>query len=120
MLWTQLATAYGIDNYLPTELYLHVQAGSSIDEKFNPHAVMISNTVDALAAVIGGCNALTLNTTDANDLSNRIALNVSHLLKEESHIDKVFDPLAGSYAIEKIVHELSTTAWQRFQQTFES
>lgn len=120
MLWTQLAVAYGIDDYLPTDLQLHVQAGSKTDEKLDPHTGMISNTVDALAAVIGGCNALTLRTIDSNDLSKRIALNVSHLLKEESHIDKVFDPLAGSYAIEKITNKLSTAAWQRFQQTFES
>ena len=45
----------------------------------------------------------------------RIALNVSNILKEESHLDKVTHAVAGAYAIENIVNELSKAAWTDFQ-----
>ena len=65
-------------------------------ENFHPHGNMIKNTTDALSAVLGGCNALTLCAEDEDsEMTNRIALNVSNILKEESHLDKV-----------------STTPWQ--------
>lgn len=120
ILWSQLSMAFGISDYLPAELHLHARSNANIDDNFNPHAVMISNTVDALAAVMGGCSALTLNTVEGDDLSRRIALNVSHLLKDESHIDKVLDPLAGAYSIEKMTHELSAAAWHLFQYNIKS
>jgi methylmalonyl-CoA mutase len=50
-----------------------------------------------------------------DDMQQRIALNVSNILKEESHIDKVSNPLSGAYAIETMVSEISQAAWKQFQ-----
>jgi methylmalonyl-CoA mutase len=50
-----------------------------------------------------------------NSLMERMARNVSLILREESHLNKVADPVAGSYAIEMLTRELAREAWQRFQ-----
>lgn len=116
VLWYQLACAFQIPNCSPDDLHIHVFSEKLVTEKFNPHGNMIKNIPHALAAVFGGCNSLTLASEDENsDMMNRIVINVSNILKEESHIDKVTDPLAGVYAIENMVYELSRAAWTNFQ-----
>jgi methylmalonyl-CoA mutase len=47
----------------------------------------------------------------------RIALNVSHILREESHVNIVADPLAGSYFIDSLVEEFARNAWELFQNS---
>ena len=117
LLWSHLARAFNIIDYKPSDVHLHVHATRFVDKKFEPHANMISTTIDALAGICGGANALTLVTGDnIAGMANRIAVNVSHILKEESHLDKVYDPLAGAYAVDRMVHELATAAWKDFQE----
>ena len=73
-----------------------------------------------MAAVLGGCNSLWVQPHDEaagkipNKTFKRIALNVSNILKEESHLDKVVDPTEGSYYIETLIREISTSAWKIF------
>jgi methylmalonyl-CoA mutase len=67
--------------------------------------------------VLGECNAITLAIEDPNNWSMvRAALHVSNILREEAHLDKVANGLAGSYAIENMVDTLAREAWTDFQQ----
>jgi methylmalonyl-CoA mutase len=120
-LWYQLARSFEIENYFPGDFHIHAFSEKWSTEKFDPHGNIIKNTVHALAAVCGGCNSLTLCPEDENnELMNRVAINVSNILKEESHLDKVFDPLAGAYAIDNMVHQLAKGAWHEFQNKMKS
>ncbi len=72
---------------------------------------MLRNTTEAMSAILGGCNALEIMPHDfsdgkSNDFSLRMARNISNILKEESYLDKVMDPVAGSYFLEKLSGEL--------------
>ncbi len=49
-------------------------------------------------------------------MMDRIARNVSNIIREESYLDKVADPLAGAYAVENMVDRLAQEAWKNFQQ----
>lgn len=64
----------------------------------------IRQTYEAMAAVLGGCNALWVCPAEKNPgiLEQRIARNISSLLREESYFDKVIDPAAGSYYLDHI------------------
>jgi methylmalonyl-CoA mutase len=116
-LWYQLSQSFEISDYLPSELHLHCRTGILIDEKFQPHGNMIKNAVEVISSVLGGCNAITVIRDKSTDtMTDRVALNVSNILKAESHLDKVADPVAGSYALEKMVEEFSRAAWQDFQK----
>jgi methylmalonyl-CoA mutase len=44
----------------------------------------------------------------------RIARNISLILSEESYLDKVIDPAAGSYMLEKLTAELAQKSWEKF------
>jgi methylmalonyl-CoA mutase len=77
---------------------------------------MLKSTISAIAGLAGGCNALTIQAEDSgNKMMARIARNTSHILLEESHLNKVSDPFAGSYAVEAITDDLARNAWDRFQ-----
>lgn len=69
---------------------------------------MLRNTTEAMAAILGGCNALVVCTHDFSDseFATRMARNLSNILKEESFFDKVIDPAAGSYYVEVLLHEI--------------
>jgi methylmalonyl-CoA mutase len=120
-LWYQLSQAFEIKKYAPEDLYIHVSSTGKASTEFEPHGNMIKNTTDGLSSILGGCNALTLLIENNNDdMQRRIALNVSNILKEESHIDKVSNPLAGAYAIETMIDEISQAAWTQFQNRIRS
>ena len=48
--------------------------------------------------------------------TRRIARNVQNMLKLEAHLDRVSDPAAGSYYMEKLTRILAEKAWAIFQQ----
>lgn len=116
LLWYQLSQAFELSNYKPGDLHLHTHSENWTSEEFQPHGNMIKSTTGALASVLGGCNSLTLDAEDeSNVMMNYVALYVSNILKEESHIDKVCNAVAGAYAIENMVNEFSQAAWKEFQ-----
>ncbi len=85
------------------------------------HSNMISNTTQSMAGVIGGANVLTVlphnqGLEAESDWANRIARNVSNLLREESYLDKILDPSAGSYYIEQLTDKIAETAWEKMRK----
>jgi methylmalonyl-CoA mutase len=83
--------------------FIHAYIKPFTKEAYQPHGNMISSTFRALAAVLGGCDALTIESENDDDLGNRIAKNVSLILREESHIAKTSDATAGSYFIDSLI-----------------
>jgi methylmalonyl-CoA mutase len=117
LLWFQVVRAYGVSDYEPTDLCLHALSTRWVHPSIEPHSNILKNTTAAMAAVIGGCNALTVfPENEHDDRLVRIARNVSILLKEESKFDKVADPLGGSFYLESLTCQLMERAWSLFQQ----
>ena len=50
-----------------------------------------------------------------SEKAERMALNISNILKEESYLDIVIDPLGGSYSIEILTEEIARKGWKKFQ-----
>ena len=87
----------------------------------DPWVNMLRGTAESFAAVVGGADVLTVLPFDSaighsNELSRRIAVNTQTILREESGLDRVEDPAAGSYFVERLTHDLAAAAWERFQQ----
>lgn len=81
---------------------------------FNKSATDIENniirlTIEAMAAIIGGVDKVNLrsyNSLKQNDeFGKRITNNILILLKEESYLSHVKDPLSGSFLIENLTHQ---------------
>ena len=113
-LWHQVASAYGVTQ--PSPLFIHSLLPPFTKKEFQPNGNMIQQTSSSLASILGGCNAITLQPEeDNNTMMSRIALNVSTILREESHLAKVADPVAGAYYIEALTDQLAQKTWQQFQ-----
>lgn len=101
------------------------QTSTFYNARQSPYTNLLRATTEALAAVVGGCDVLSVTPYNTllggsegphadYDFGQRIARNVSILVKEESYLDKVADPSAGSYYIEMLTHELAEAAWALF------
>ena len=115
---SQITKEYPGTSYDPEGINLHCI--SHLHTNSNEEATnILSNTLQALAAILGGCNSISLAPHDSqsqqyNQWSARIARNISLILKEEVHLDKFIDPAAGSYYLESITHKLIKGSWNLF------
>ena len=120
VLMSRLLSAYSISASLHHSYGLHCQTSIFYDSVVTPYTNLLRATTEAMAAVIGGCDALTIHPYKAvsgklpDNFDERIARNISVLLKEESYFDKVADPSAGSYYIENLTNQLAESAWGLF------
>ncbi len=124
MLWAQIVSAYNATDPEAQKMTLHAKSTLWNKTVYDPHVNILRSTTEALSAVIGGCNSLSLLSFDVvsktpDSFSYRIARNIQHLLKGECYLDKITDPAAGSYYIEHLTDTLASEAWKLFQ-TIES
>lgn len=120
-LWIELEALYntGLD---PKSVKIGAESSVWALAKYDPYVNMLRSTTEGMSAVLGGVDALAIAPYDSTfeqptSFSNRIALNISHLLKEESYFDKVVDPAAGSYYIENLTDTLIEKALELFKAT---
>lgn len=116
LLWWQIGRLYD-ENLNLVDVFIHARTANAAPPENEPYKNLISNTTQAMSAIIGGCDALTVAGGLASEkdtiLAQRIARNVSAVLKEESYFDKVTDMGAGSYLIENLTHQLAKAVWER-------
>jgi len=106
-LWFEEATSHGVKSFQPENLFIHARSEVWLNDHFQPHSNMLKSTTAAMAAVSGGCDALTVHAEKEDDSNmNRIARNVSNILREESHLNKVADATAGSYYVESLTKQI--------------
>ncbi|HYF67575.1 MAG TPA: methylmalonyl-CoA mutase family protein [Ohtaekwangia sp.] len=116
ILWYQVSQAYGVKDYHPNDLYIHGRSEPWINNQYQPHGNMLKSTMASIAGIAGGCDALTIHPEDdSSSMMNRVARNISPILREESHLNKVSDPFAGSYSIEILTDQIARDAWRNFQ-----
>ncbi len=109
LLWKQVAGAFGAEG----KLRIHARTASADKTIYDPYVNLLRVTTEAQAAVLGGCDSLTIVPFR---FEAHLATNIHHILREESHLDKVADPAAGSYAIEALTEAVGKEAWKLFQQ----
>lgn len=118
-LWSKVLESYNCASLI-IDCHIHCQTSSFYDSTLSPYTNMLRATTEAMSAVMGGCDALTVFAYDSvigeqnSEIGERIARNVSILMREEAHLDKTIDPSAGSYYIESLTYQLSVEAWQLF------
>jgi len=116
LLWsTLMAEKFAPRDQRSLMLRTHCQtSGVSLTAK-DPYNNIMRTTIEAMAAALGGTQSLHTNSFDEalalpSEFSARIARNTQLVLQEETGITRVVDPLAGSYYVESLTHELCTEA----------
>ena len=96
-------------------LRTHCQtSGVSLTSK-DPYNNIMRTTIEAMSAVLGGTQSLHTNSFDEalglpTEFAAGIARNTQLVIKEETGITNVIDPLAGSYYVESLTSELIDAA----------
>ncbi len=116
ILWWQVSRAYGIGQYSSQDLHIHARSEATPDHSLGPHENMLNGTFAAMAAVLGGCDSITVEEEGTAAFVSRWARNVSSILREESFFDQANDPLAGAWAIDALTSDIAGKAWKLFQQ----
>src|ERR1700688_703288 len=96
-------------------LRFHAQtAGSSLTAQ-QPENNIVRVAIQALAAVLGGCQSLHTNSLDEalalpTEDAALLALRTQQIIAHETGVTNTIDPVAGSYAIEQLTNEIETGA----------
>ena len=112
---------FGARNERSLKLRFHAQtAGCSLTWQ-QPYNNIVRTTVQALAAVMGGCQSLHTNSLDEayalpSEHAVTIALRTQQVLAHESGVTAAPDPLGGSYFIERMTLDSETAAQAYIRQ----
>ncbi len=136
ILFHQVVQQYGVLDYLPGSLVIQattsdfqtpdingsepLSASQTTDKNTGNHQ-LLRNTTQTMAAVLGGCNIVSIvphqhGFSSDDPWPRRIARNISHILREECHFHKMADPVAGSYYLEELTTKMLKDVWSRLQQ----
>ena len=115
-LWSELVN----EQFSPKDprslmLRTHCQTSGVSLTSQDPYNNIIRTTVEALAGVLGGTQSLHTNSFDEalalpTDFAARIARNTQLVLREETGVTDVVDPLGGSYYVESLTSSLVSEA----------
>ena len=115
-LWARLMQdRFGARNPDSMKLRFHVQtAGSSLTAQ-QPENNIVRVAIQALGAVLGGCQSLHTNAMDEalalpTEDAALLALRTQQIIAHETGVANTVDPVGGAYAIEKLTDEMEARA----------
>lgn len=120
IIWNNILKLYNVPEE-SRKIYIHGKTSLYNQTLIDPYVNMLRTTTEAFSAVVAGVDALTTNPFNSvfdspDNFSRRIARNTQIILKEESHLDQVIDPAAGSFFVENLTAQLAEAAWKLLQK----
>ncbi len=117
LLWATLMRRLGATDPRSLALRTHCQTSGWSLTAQDPFNNVARTCLEALAAAMGHTQSLHTNSFDEalalpTDFSARIARSTQQLLQEESGICRTADIWGGSWAMERLTHDLAVRAWQ--------
>ena len=115
-MWARLMKErFGAKDKRSLMLRFHAQTAGSTLTAQQPDNNVVRVTLQALAAVLGGCQSLHTNGRDEalslpTETSAILALRTQQIIAHESGVTDVIDPFGGAWALEKLTDELEEKA----------
>jgi methylmalonyl-CoA mutase N-terminal domain/subunit len=115
-LWARLMRdRFGARDPRSQMLRFHAQTAGSMLTAQQPENNIVRVTVQALAAILGGCQSLHTNSMDEalalpTERAVRTALRTQQVLAYESGVGDTVDPLGGSFAVERLTRDIEEAA----------
>ena len=122
ILWSKIIETYGVSHACSYNTRITGIVGFTNKSLKDPYTNLLRQTTEAMSLAFAGVHAICVLPYDqasekgATSLSTRMAVNIPLILQEESYLDKVIDPLSGSYTIEYLTNEIAEKAWNSFQE----
>lgn len=109
--WAKIAKIrFGAENPESMRLRFHCQTAAATLTAPQYQINIVRTTLQALSAVLGGCQSLHTNGYDEafaipTEDAMRMALRTQQIVAEETNVANVIDPLGGSYYVEALTNE---------------
>jgi 2-hydroxyisobutanoyl-CoA mutase large subunit len=105
-----MKTRFGANNPDSMRLRFHCQTAAATLTKPQYRINIVRTALQALSAVLGGCQSLHTNGYDEafaipTEDAMRLALRTQQIIAEEINVSNVVDPLGGSYFVENLTSE---------------
>lgn len=115
---------FGARNPESMRLRFHCQTAAASLTKPQYMVNVVRTSMQALAAVLGGCQSLHTNGYDEafaipTEDAMRMALRTQQVIAEESNVTQVTDPLGGSYFVEALTTEYETRIFEILKEVDE-
>ena len=117
----ELRDRYGARNPRSWLMRFHAQtAGVSLTAQ-QPEVNIVRTALEALSAVLGGCQSLHTNSFDEalalpTERAVKLALRTQQVLAHETGVASTIDPLGGSYYVEELTNRLEAEAYEYFDR----
>jgi methylmalonyl-CoA mutase, N-terminal domain len=116
ILWAELVSKrYGVKGASGQKLRFTAPVGNFNLRAQYPELNLVRNSLGALGAVLGGCQAMLVAGMDEafeipSERNALIGLYTQQVIAYESHVPDVVDPLGGSYYVEATTERMRATA----------
>ena len=119
MLWANIVKEYGPNSDSDCMMAIHAVTTTFNQTLYDAHVNILRGETEAMSAAMAGVDSITVTPFDAvyevpTAFAERIARNQQLILKNESRLDRVVDPAAGSYYVETLTASLAAEAWKLF------
>jgi len=120
-LWSRAVESFQPGLAQATEMKIYARTSHWTATIYDPHVNLLRATTEAMAAAIGGADAIEVETFDntyraPGESARRLARNTQIILKQEAWLNRVVDPAGGSYYLEVLTDSLAREAWKLLQQ----
>jgi methylmalonyl-CoA mutase len=120
-LWARALESFQPGLAQAAEMTIYARTSHWTATIYDPHVNLLRSTTAAMAAAIGGADALEVEPFDGTyrepgESGRRLARNTQIILKQEAWLDRVVDPAGGSYYVEVLTDSLAREAWKLLQQ----
>ena len=115
-----LRDRYGVRNEKVMNLRIHCVTAGSMMTYQQPFNNIVRGALMGLAGVLGGVQSLGVSGYDEalsvpSEHAHQMSVRIQQILQNETNLDAVVDPLAGSYYAEALTAELIERAWAFFE-----
>lgn len=124
LLWSKIIEQYKPSTEKVMKIFVHCITSTWNKTVFDSYVNMLRTTTEATSASLAGADSITVLPFDSpfkesDEFSDRIARNQQIILKEETYLNKIVDPSAGSYYIENLTDSIAFYSWELFKKVEE-
>jgi methylmalonyl-CoA mutase N-terminal domain/subunit len=102
-------------------LRVHTQTAAMSLTKVEYHNNLMRTAIQALGAVLGGCQSMHTNGLDEafaipTEEAMKLAIRTQQIIRDEINVTSVIDPLGGSYFVEKLTWDMEQAIWKTLDE----
>ena len=122
LLYAKVIEVYKPEHGCSTLCHISASLGYINKSVSDPDTNLLRQTTEVLSAVSAGVDSIVTHEIDhgiseaQTKRYQRMSRNILPILQNESKLDALFDPVAGSYLAESLTNKLCEAVWKHFQE----